>query len=165
MGTYQITEGIYFATISFRVSLSARRPEREVCNIIFWNFSENSSVLEAVGFPKTKWTIATAQDFSELRQTIDDAFTKLEELEEEGKRSKLIDTIHCSPARFICTIILMVMMIMMIQHHYEPNYSCCKCQGESELPPDSRPIHHLKVSPAQQESHSQCRRSQVILLF
>ena len=46
-------------------------------------------------------SIGTAQDFSELRQTIDDAFTKLEELEEEGRRSKLIDTIHCSPARFV----------------------------------------------------------------
>ena len=32
-------------------------------------------------------SIGTAQDFSELRQTIDDAFTKLEELEEEGRRS------------------------------------------------------------------------------
>ena len=38
-------------------------------------------------------------------------------------------------------------------------------QGESELPPDSRPLHHLKVSAAEQESHTQCRRSEVILLF
>lgn len=40
-----------------------------------------------------------SKDFSELRQTIDDAFTKLEELEEEGRRSKVIDQIHSSPPR------------------------------------------------------------------
>ena len=44
------------------------------------------------------------QDFSELRQTIDDAFTKLEELEEEGRRSNLLDQIHCSPARFVLVL-------------------------------------------------------------
>ena len=44
------------------------------------------------------------QDFSELRQTIDDAFTKLEELEEEGRRSNLLDQIHCSPARFFLVL-------------------------------------------------------------
>ena len=49
------------------------------------------------------------QDFSELRQTIDDAFNKLEELEEEGRRNKVIDQIHCSPARFV-----MVMMVLMV---------------------------------------------------
>merc|ERR1719242_1891494 len=41
-----------------------------------------------------------AKDFSELRRTIDDAFTKLEELEEEGRRSKVLNQIHCnSPPR------------------------------------------------------------------
>ena len=44
------------------------------------------------------------QDFSELRQTIDDAFTKLEELEEEGRRSNLLDQIHCSPARLVLVL-------------------------------------------------------------
>ena len=67
--------------------------------------------------------IGISQDFSELRQTIDDAFTKLEELEEEGRRNKVIDQIHCSPARFIMvTMVLMVvaavvvvmMMVMMM---------------------------------------------------
>ena len=46
------------------------------------------------------------QDFSELRQTIDDAFTKLEELEEEGRRSNLLDQIHCSPARFFLVLFI-----------------------------------------------------------
>ena len=54
-------------------------------------------------------SIGTAQDFSELRQTIDDAFTKLEELEEEGRRSKVIDQIHSSPPRFIIIIRMMLM--------------------------------------------------------
>ena len=55
------------------------------------------------------------QDFSELRQTIDDAFTKLEELEEEGRRNKVIDQIHCSPARFIMvTMVLMVVAVVVV---------------------------------------------------
>ena len=61
-----------------------------------------------------------------------------------------------------------------LQHHYAlcsiciwhfKNHDLDNFQGESELPPDSRPLHHLKVSAAEQESHTQCRRSEVILLL
>ena len=59
--------------------------------------------------------IDISQDFSELRQTIDDAFNKLEELEEEGRRNKVIDQIHCSPARFIMvTMVLMVVVTVVV---------------------------------------------------
>ena len=54
------------------------------------------------------------QDFSELRQTIDDAFTKLEELEEEGRRSNLLDQIHCSPARFFLASFLCLSVLLIV---------------------------------------------------